>query len=763
MTRQPHSLLVIGLTLLLCAVLLPAPGRAQHQSMPGMQMDDGTATTPAAGGGDHATAVPAQDSSMPGMDMGGGGGAKRGIPPVSLVAFILFLVLLVLFVLARISHWRRPAAGVLGGLALLALVYAVTDYLVVTHRRPGQSTVWQATAMDMSSIKPVAGAVPVATEQATRGPFTAKVTYTGTVVALNDEDIYPRVTGRVVAVPVYDGDEVRPGQLVARLDDDELSGREREAAAGREAARLNARAAQEGVSAAEAMRRQREQMQAAAETRITEAKRMAAAAKAKQVEAEKAVAEARHAAAAAAQEQSMAAARIAAAQAETEAARTGLDSAGAELDAAQADLAYWRAEIKRMKTLLDGGAASVDEYQMEEAKYKSAAAAVQQKQAMVAERKSMLNRALAMTREAQATAGRAAAQVSAADANADRMAAGVNTAQAEYEAATARVEMARADARAAAAEVAGSAAGVRVAGAQARAMRAMTSQTAAALYVARTVRGYTEIRATSRARVLQRVVSPGTLVTPGTLLLRLAQVDRVRLQANVSQADLAVVRVGSRVWARPVDAPDRRIVASITSISPSADPASRTSVVEALVPNPHRWFLPGGAVVMELETATSDSAVTVPNSAVVIPPGELTDSLRRAVWTVQSGGAAGQTTYTCVMHPQIHETKPGACPICKMPLVPEKTGGGKLAHLVDVQVGPSDGRRTQIISGVAAGQEIIYRGLENLREGQKVQDVPWGEAGPVELPKPAAGGSMPAMPGMDHGGGGGAGHAGHGM
>jgi multidrug efflux pump subunit AcrA (membrane-fusion protein) len=746
MCTRPARAFLILLAVLTALTWLPGMAAAQHQHTPGMEMDGAATPTPAA----------APAGEMAGHDMGAP--ASKGIPLTALISFIIFLVLLVLFVVARQARWQRPSPGVLGGLALLALVYAITNYLVVTHRRPGQSTVWDATVMDMSAMKPMAGAVPVAIEKAMCGPFTAKVTYTGTVVALNDQDVYPRVTGRVVSVPVYDGDEVRAGQLVVRLDDVELTGREREAAAGSEAARLNARAAQEEISAAEAMRRQREQMRQAAETRIAEATRMTAAARAKQTEAEKAVTESRHAATAAGKEQTMAAARVSAAQAEADAARTGLDNSGAELDAAEADLAYWQAEIRRMKALLDGGAASVDEYQMEEARYKSAVAMVKQKQAMVTERKAMLTRALAMIREAQADAERATSQIAAAEANADRMVAGVNTAQAEYEAAQSRIEMARADARAAAAEVSRSAAGVRVAGAQARAMQAMTAQTAATLTVARTVRGYTEIRATSPARVLRRVVSPGTLVNPGTLLLRLAQVDRVRLQANVSQSDLERVRVGSRVWAHPVAAPTQKVIATVTSVSPSADPASRTSVVEALVPNPRRWFMPGQAVVMELETASADNAVTVPNSAVVIPPGEMTDSPRRSVWTVAVKDTKTGKVYTCVMHPEVQEEEPGSCAQCNMPLVPEATGGGRIAQLVDVQVGPSDGQRTQILSGIAAGQEIIYRGMENLREGQAVQNVPWSDTGPLELPKPAGGAAPggaapPPAPG----------HEGHGM
>ena len=143
--------------------------------------------------------------------------------PAVMVALVLFIGLTLLFIFAEIRKW--PQRAVFGGLALLMAVYGITAYVVHVKKSPGQSTVWEATTMDMSAMKPIPGAVPVATEKARGGPFSASVTYTGTVVAFNDEDVYPRVTGRVVAVPVYAGDQVRPGQLIARLDDVELSGR----------------------------------------------------------------------------------------------------------------------------------------------------------------------------------------------------------------------------------------------------------------------------------------------------------------------------------------------------------------------------------------------------------------------------------------------------------------------------------------------------------------------------------------------------------
>ena len=36
--------------------------------------------------------------------------------------------------------------------------------------------------------------------------------YTGSVAAFNEEDVYPRVTGRIVELPVYPGDAVAPAR-----------------------------------------------------------------------------------------------------------------------------------------------------------------------------------------------------------------------------------------------------------------------------------------------------------------------------------------------------------------------------------------------------------------------------------------------------------------------------------------------------------------------------------------------------------------------
>ncbi|HEY3297079.1 MAG TPA: hypothetical protein VGK34_00350, partial [Armatimonadota bacterium] len=73
---------------------------------------------------------------------------------------------------------------------------------------------------------------------------------------------------------------------------------------------------------------------------------------------------------------------------------------------------------------------------------------------------------------------------------------------------------------------------------------------------------------------------------------------------------------------------------------------------------------------------------------------------------------------------------------------------GTNAHLVYVTLGRSDGDRTEILSGLNPGDEVIYMGGRYLREGDAVTPTKWGDEGPSELPAPPSGAANMEMPGM---------------
>jgi RND family efflux transporter MFP subunit len=110
-------------------------------------------------------------------------------------------------------------------------------------------------------------------------------------------------------------------------------------------------------------------------------------------------------------------------------------------------------------------------------------------------------------------------------------------------------------------------------------------------------------------------------------------VNRLRVQANVAQRDLANVAVGA-----PVDATtqDGRVMhGRVSSIAPVADPATHTASVEAVVNNDRSDLVPGGfvQVVIHARAMRTAGGVDVPSAAIV------GSGNAAAVWTDVNGTA----------------------------------------------------------------------------------------------------------------------------
>ncbi len=655
------------------------------------------------------------------------------------ITVALLIVTLIVHRLAK-PKWLHP--GVTTGAALLLCAYFVSSYIVARYKRPGQMSVIEAQAMDMAAMRAPKGTAPVGTEVARPADFAPSVTYTGTVVAYTDEDVYPRVAGTIVAMPVYPGDRVKAGQLLAKLDEAELSAREREAQWMHESARRAKATSEREVDMATASRRQAEAEVAKAQEELTVAQRDADASRAMVTEAAREADRADRDVETAREELAGAQAAQEAAQAEIGVAKEALTTARADIDSAQADVVYWDEEIRREKQLLDVGAVSAEEYQREEAAAKAARAKLAQAESVVAERKQAVSAAEARARQAAADVAAAGKRVSAMEAERSKADAAHERSQADAEAAAARVEQARAGIRAAEGMRDERAAGVRAASARVGEAQSGIGERAAGLAVAQTVRGYTEIRATRSGYVTQRLVSPGVLVSPGTAILRIAETSRVRLQAYVTEGDLRLLRVGDRVEAANPKLPQGKLNAEVTSIFPASDPTTRTSIVESVVDNPGLRLYPGDAVAMRLFGASEAGVLTVPNSAIVMraeAKGGPSSGSQPTVWLAAGGKteANAKPVYTCVMHPEVRSDHPGKCPKCGMDLTPEETPTGgrvKVARQVAVTLGVTDGERTVVLTGLREGDGVIVKGHDNLHEGDAVYAVEWGERGPLELP-----------------------------
>jgi RND family efflux transporter MFP subunit len=626
---------------------------------------------------------------MPGMTMAGDGAARftvetggaitgaaagRKVPWKAILVVVLVLVALVTLIFRR--HIPPGTRGVITGLLTLAVVALITVSIVVKYRNPKTATVIGSATMDMSSMQAAPGSVAVSTEVVQPAPFQATVSYTGTVVADSEVDIYPRVAGRLVYMPLYPGDRVTAGQVVARLDTTELSAREAQATYGAEEARQGVGMASAGVAAAQAGRTkaQRAADQAQAQTRQaqSEARGAGAALEAAQGELAGARQMAREA------ESAITSAQLGIDQADAETAQ-----ARAEVESMKADAVYWRAEIAREKTLFEKGVIAREELDREtaqaaasEAKLAQAAAGLRNAEAGVARARQELEQAEARRAAAQAATKTAEARVTQAQADRETAAGKIAEMQAASAASRADVVAAQAMERGAAAQrrMAASAAG-----------RAQAAQGEAA-----TVRGYTQISSPMAGWVSARLVAPGTLVQPGTPVLRVVSTDFVRIQTSISAADAAQVSLGDIVTAQPFDRSSAPIAAAVTAVFPTSDPTARTSVVEARVANRDGRLRPGQYLTVQVGVGQKGGSVlSVPNGALQSRPGGL--SL----------------------------------------FVVDQAAGRPVARLATVTTGKVSNARTETASGLRAGDEVIVLGLENLEDGAAITVVQRGAYPPT--------------------------------
>lgn len=546
---------------------------------------------------------------------------------------------------------RRRWSTLFAALIVVAAFFLVR-WIVTTQRPPGAMTVIEAQAMDMTIMKAPEGVQPVAAEPAELHDLAGEEEFPGTVIAWNDEEVVARIPGRVVKMPVYPGDTVRPGQLLAQLEADEFAAQAAEAGA-------RARAAGLGVTIAEA-----------------EVQRLMAARSRAAVEAEAADLAVQRA-----DEE------LRSTNAEIAQARAEVDASAARLREAESEREYLAAAAARERELYKRGAVSLDEAQLAESKANQAR-----------ERVAMLGAEVEAKRRG----------VSQAEAKRNAAAAAVNEAKRRAQAAQESVREAERAIAKARAEVSAS-----------RAQRQAEESGAA---TTRTISGYRQLRALDEAVVTERLVSPGTLVQPGQTLMRLKVVKRVRIQFDLPERLAGKVREGSLVRIG-----DRE--ASVTSVFGAVDPSTRTFRAEAAVDNPDRSLLPGQFVSVRVRTAPAGKRLAVRHEAIREGPDG-----GHFVWVMVPIVGKGKPDWTCPMHPEVHEQGPGDCPICKMPLVQSTVTEGFRAEQRRVTVGPTDGRYTAV-EGLEAGAMVIYRGHEQLRPGTPVANVPWGDKGPLELPK----------------------------
>lgn len=181
-------------------------------------------------------------------------------------------------------------------------------------------------------------------------------------------------------------------------------------------------------------------------------------------------------------------------------------------------------------------------------------------------------------------------------------------------------------------------------------------------------------RAPFAGMVVERSVSVGEYVRPGSPIAMLVQIDPLRLQLTVPESEIGKVHAGQSVEFEVSAFPGERFNGRIELVSPAIREGTRDRVVEAIVANADQRLLPGMFSLARIEVARSDKPV-VPQSAI---RGEGTKS---RVFAVVDG--------------QLEERL--------------------------VQLGERDGDLVALEKGVNAGERVAQNATTNLRDGLRVE------------------------------------------
>jgi membrane fusion protein (multidrug efflux system) len=143
------------------------------------------------------------------------------------------------------------------------------------------------------------------------------------------------------------------------------------------------------------------------------------------------------------------------------------------------------------------------------------------------------------------------------------------------------------------------------------------------------------------AGIVGRVyVDKGARVSPpdpgpgmGTAVLRIVNMDQVKVVVHVIEKDFAKIKLNQRAEVAVDAYPDEKFSGRVTLISPTISPTTRTASVEITIPNRDHRLKPGMFAQVDVIISKKDDAILIPAYA-VIEQSEL-----RKVMTVVDGKA----------------------------------------------------------------------------------------------------------------------------
>jgi len=186
----------------------------------------------------------------------------------------------------------------------------------------------------------------------------------------------------------------------------------------------------------------------------------------------------------------------------------------------------------------------------------------------------------------------------------------------------------------------------------------------------------TTVRAPFAGFITARPAAVGEYVTPASTVATVMKLDPIRLRLQVPELEAARLRVGQTVIAAVEALDNQRFDGRIAAINPALDPATRATIVEALIANPAGAIRAGMFATAQIDLGHTERAIFVPRAAVVEDPN--TNSFK--VFAVD----------------------------------------GRTARLRVIQPGPEHDGLVRVVTGIAGGEHVATTAIDRLFDGAAV-------------------------------------------
>jgi membrane fusion protein (multidrug efflux system) len=177
-----------------------------------------------------------------------------------------------------------------------------------------------------------------------------------------------------------------------------------------------------------------------------------------------------------------------------------------------------------------------------------------------------------------------------------------------------------------------------------------------------------------------RVSPPDPGPGMGTPILRIVNMDQVKVVVSVIERDFSKIKLNQKAAISVGAYPDEEFSGKITLISPTINPMTRTASVEIIIPNPNHRLKPGMFAKVDIIIREKADAILIPTYAV------LEQSEVHKVFILANGKATSEV----------------------------------------VQLGADQGELVEAVSGVNVGDSLVVAGHHRISSGETVRVIQGG-------------------------------------